>query len=220
MTVERIRCGGLLALSLLAGLVLALPARASLFTFSVDSPVTFNDASGGSLQLLAFSSEFTGAEPGVGKPSPNIYQFPAGALNADGVSYTIPDPFPGSADSDSDELSVSLSVSHNGETVSQNVVFGFGTDNVRPSSLISIAHVNRTGVLIPDFIFSDGITRLQIGNISGFALSNPAVPGATFTFDLNAEGMTFIVPEPATLTVLGAALVGLAAVRRRRRPAA
>ena len=218
MTVERIRCGGLLALSLLVGLVLALPVRASLFTFSLDSPVTFNDSSGGSLQLLAFSREFTEAEPGVTNPSPNIFLISGGILNADGVSHTLPSPFPsgGPGVGDSSTLSALLSVSHNGETVSQTVDFLFQTVYIGPAFA---THSVQGGDA--DFVFSDGRTLLRINQLSATGSAPfPVTAGGTYTSDLHQLGMTFIVPEPATLTVLGAALVGLAAVRRRRRPAA
>lgn len=103
------------------------------------------------------------------------------------------------------------------------VLLGPGTYQI--GALFVVADPNDDGVIFPTSGLSGFATDPLISFVestfaSGAVLTNPLAPGGGAT-DFGYFGPNFIltaaIPEPATIALLGAVLLGFAAQRRRRR---
>lgn len=105
-----------------------------------------------------------------------------------------------------------------------------GPGLIGPGSYGSGGTADPSSGISPDFVFYEGnVLLLPHGYVSGTAFSDSSTyTGATFsslgltsgtytwTWDAGADSLVLNVPEPASLTLLGAGMLGLLAVRRSR----
>jgi hypothetical protein len=111
---------------------------------------------------------------------------------------------------------------------SNNASFGPGL--VGPTSFGSGGTTAPSSGTTPDFLFAEGNSLvLPQGYVSDAPLTDSSTyTGATFaslgltpgtytwTWDVGANSLVLNVPEPASFLLLGAGMVGMAAIRRRR----
>jgi hypothetical protein len=128
------------------------------------------------------------------------------------LKLTFSQPGPGGANSETFDLTITNTANNARVCV---FIFCSNTGDVDDSGTIAAQSPSFLvdGLLISNFTFSE----TGDGNYSGGAWTNPEGGDSTLTIKANITNAPSSVPEPASIALLGAGLLGLGSIRHRGR---